>query len=281
MRIRRRFLSLVSGCIVALSVTAVPSAQAESKEYVALGASFSAGSGVPSPVAGAPAGCGRSTNNFPRLVAREMGFDLTDMSCGGARTEHLTSSQLAGQPPQFDGLSAGTDLVTFMIGYNDGNVYSGSIADCARPATGSAEILPCELRTAGRYSAAIQATGLAISRALADIRSRAPSARVLVVGYPAVYPSEGNCVPRNPFSPGDTAFLDRLERELNTMLATQADAAGVEFVNAYQAGLGQDSCSPRATRWIEPYSGATGALTLHPNAAGHRGMAATVLAALR
>lgn len=236
-------------------------------EYVALGASFSAGVGIPSSVPGSPSGCGRSTNNFPRLVAEEEGYQLKDMSCGGAQTRHLTTSQTAGQPPQFDGLSSTTDLVTMQLGYNDGNVYSGSIADCSQTASGSSQLAPCEARTLGRYSAEIQLTAANIATAIAGIKDRAPAA-------------QGNCPGRHPFSAEDTAFLDRLEVELNTMLKTQAQLAGVEFVDTYGPSVGHDSCKSQSTRWVEPYTNPVGALRLHPNAKGHQQAAKAVRAAL-
>ncbi|TSD93389.1 SGNH/GDSL hydrolase family protein [Gordonia rubripertincta] len=283
MRLHRRsatlVLALASVAGLVAGATAVAVAD-DPTEYVALGASFSAGVGIPSPVPGSPSGCGRSTNNFPRLVAEAEGYRLKDMSCGGAQTRHLTTSQTAGQPPQFDGLSSTTDVVTMQIGYNDGNVYSGSIADCSQTASGSSQLAPCEARTLGRYSAEIQVTAANIAAAIAGVKDRAPSARILVVGYPAVYPQQGNCPGRNPFSAPDTAFLDRLEVELNTMLKTQAQSAGVDFVDTYGPSVGHDSCKPQSTRWVEPYTNPIGALRLHPNAKGHQQVAKAVLAAL-
>lgn len=283
MRLHRRsatlVLALASVAGLVAGATAVAVAD-DPTEYVALGASFSAGVGIPSSVPGSPSGCGRSTNNFPRLVAEAEGYQLKDMSCGGAQTRHLTTSQTTGQPPQFDGLSSTTDVVTMQIGYNDGNVYSGSIADCSQTASGSSQLAPCETRTLGRYSAEIQLTAGNIATAIAGIKDRAPSAQILVVGYPAVYPQQGNCPGRNPFSAEDTAFLDRLEVELNTMLKTQAQVADVAFVDTYGPSVGHDSCKSQATRWVEPYTNPVGALRLHPNAKGHQQAAKAVRAAL-
>ncbi|GAC69160.1 SGNH/GDSL hydrolase family protein [Gordonia soli] len=298
MRIRPRLLVGALALTVVASALTAPGAEAAPLRYAALGASYSAGVGIPPSAPGSPAGCGRSTKNFPRLVAAAKGYSLTDVSCGGARTENLTTSQLAGQPPQYNALSADTDIVTLTIGYNDGNVYSGGIADCRSSSStgslgslgssgslgsgslGGSQAIPCEVVAGPRYSAAIQTTGLAIARALDGIKSRAPSARILVVGYPAIYPSSGNCPTRNPFSRENTAFLDRLERQLNSMLATQARAAGATFVDTYARTVGHDSCKLPGIRWVEPYSNPIGALRLHPNAAGHRAMARAVSAAI-
>ncbi|MEO9329528.1 SGNH/GDSL hydrolase family protein [Gordonia aurantiaca] len=272
-------VALSATVLTATGTVAVSAADAPA-EYVALGASFSAGVGITPTSADSPTGCGRSSKNSPRLVARQQGYALTDMTCGGAQTRHMTESQTSGQPPQFAGLSASTDLVTLQLGYNDGNVYSGSIADCSQTGSLSSPLAPCEVRTAGRYSAEILLTGPKIAGVMAGIKQRAPSARILVVGYPAVYPEQGNCPGRNPFSAEDTAFLDRLEVDLNRMLESQAQDAGAEFVDTYTRSVGHDSCTSRSTRWMEPYSNPVGAIRLHPNAKGHRQVAHAVLAAL-
>ena len=47
-----------------------------------------------------------------------------------------------------------------------------------------------------------------------------PSARVLVVGYPAIVPNSGDgCWPVVPFAYGDVPYLRGVELELNAMLA--------------------------------------------------------------
>lgn len=282
-RYRSRFavtLASVSALLAGTGTVAVSTADTPKPNYVALGASFSAGVGISPSATGAPAGCGRSEKNFPRLVAKAKGYDLTDMSCGGAQTRHMTESQTTGQPGQFTALSESTDVVTLQLGYNDGNVYSGAIADCSQSGSMSSPLAPCEVRTAGRYPAEILLTGPKIAGVIDGIKARAPRARILVLAYPAVYPSQGNCPLQNPFSAEDTAFLNRLEVQLNDMLRTQALAKGVEFVDTYTPSVGHDSCKSQLTRWMEPYSNPVGAIRLHPNAKGHQHMAEAVLDAL-
>lgn len=238
-------------------------------EYVALGASFSAGVGVPPPAANSPDGCGQSGVNFPRLVAKIARYVLEDRSCGGNTTDALDNGQ-------FNALSQQTDLVTLMIGYNDGNVYSDSISSCAE-----ASSVTCEMRNGTRFSDAIRATGRKIEAAIAGIKSRAPLATVMVLGYPAIFPQQGNCLGQNPFSVADTAYLNRIEVELNAMLREQATTTeGVQFIDTYGPSVGHDSCKQPWTRWIEPYSNPRGASGLHPNAAGERALAYMVLATL-
>ena len=206
-------------------------------------------------------------------MANEAGYVLEDRSCGGDTTDALVNGQ-------FDALSEQTDLVTLMIGYNDGNVYSDSISSCAQAPSGSVQMLTCEMRNGTRFSDAIRATGPKIKAAIAGIKTRAPSATVVVLGYPAIFPQQGNCLGQNPFSVADTAYLNRIEVELNTMLREQATTEGVQFIDTYGPSVGRDSCKQPGTRWIEPYSNPRGASGLHPNAAGERALADMVLPTL-
>lgn len=268
---------------IATAVSAPQTSAAEAPSYVSLGASFAAGAGVPDQVPGSPAGCGRSTNNFSHVVAATKGYALTDMSCGGAQVANLTTSQLAGQPAQFSALKAETDLVTLLIGYNDSVVYTGSLNSCAEEQSGgiSSEVMTCQARNGTRFSDAIrQTTGPAIAEAIQDIKEKAPGARILVVGYPAIFPQQGNCRPQNPYSVADTAYLNGIEKDLNTMLAARARDAGVTFVDTFTPSIPFNSCQSPATRWIEPRTGAIGASTQHPNAKGENGIAQQVLAEL-
>lgn len=282
-RFRTRAAVIASVAVAIAASVSAPQANAESLSYVSLGASFAAGAGVPERVPGSPAGCGRSTNNFAHVVARSKGFRLTDVSCGGAQVRNLTVSQLEGQPPQFDALNADTDLVTLLIGYNDSFVYTGSLNSCAEQQSGgiSSEVMTCEARNGTRFTDAINTTtASAIAGALADIATRAPNARVLVVGYPAIFPQQGNCRPQNPYSVADTAYLNGIEEDLNDMLARQAGEAGVTYVDTFTPSIPYNSCTSPSNRWIEPRNGAIGASTQHPNKRGENGIAQQVLATI-
>ena len=88
--------------------------------YVALGDSYTAGPDIPTQD-GTPAGCDRSSSNYPSLVAQSLGFpaaQVRDMSCSGATIADLTSSQSTSDgvnPDQLSALSPSTTLVTLGI----------------------------------------------------------------------------------------------------------------------------------------------------------------------
>src|SRR5690606_11900370 len=61
--------------------------------YVALGDSYTSGPLVPEQRPEIP-GCARSTGNYPSLLAQRLDVaEFTDVSCGGASTEHMTAPQ--------------------------------------------------------------------------------------------------------------------------------------------------------------------------------------------
>ncbi len=251
--------------------------------YVALGDSYTSAPFVGAP-AGAPVGCDRSLNNYPHLVASAIGASLLDVSCQGATTADVSSPQPVSDgvnPPQFDALRTTTTLVTIGIGGNDIG-FADIVTTCASLTPGGT---PCrDHYTAGgvdQLAARIAATAPKIAAVLAGVHARSPSARVLLVGYPAILPATGpGCYPLQPFTPGDAAYLRGTELRLDSMLAEQAKSAGADYVDSYPSTFGHDVCQPPRLRWIEGVVPTMPAAPVHPNALGERALAGAVLATL-
>ena len=253
--------------------------------YVALGDSYTAGPLIP-PQTGMPPGCARSNRNYPALVAATVGaVEFRDASCSGATTRDLTAPQTtrAGvNPPQLDALTPDTRLVTLGIGGNDlgfGEIVQECAARSPREPAGAA----CrDFYTAGgtdRLAARIADTAPAVAAALAGIARRSPTARVLLVGYPALLPDAGpGCFPAVPFSPGDVAYLRETQLRLDAMLVRQARAAGVDHVDTYRPSIGHDMCQLPGVKWVEGLVPTSPAAPVHPNALG---MTATAQAVVR
>jgi lysophospholipase L1-like esterase len=276
-------VTVISAALVAV-LTAAPGALAgETTSYVAVGDSYTAGPGIPHPVAD-PLGCWRSDHNHPHLVARARGWALGDASCSGATTSHLTGPQpvLGGpNPPQLDALDAHVDVVTIQIGGNDIG-FGEIIQRCT-------SLVPLGAPCRGSYtrdgndeiSRRITATGPKVAAVLAEARRRAPDAQLLVLGYPSILPDAGpGCWPVMPITHGDVPYLRDKHKELNAMLASQAAAAGATYVDLYELSVGHDACQPPETRWVEPLVPLSPAASYHPNALGMRRTADIVLAAL-
>jgi hypothetical protein len=245
-----------------------------------------------------PYGCLRSDHNYPSLVAHDLGARLTDLSCAGATTGDMTSSQGVtpgpANPPQLTAVTAATQLVTLGIGGND--IHFSTIAEsCASPTpTGH----PCQDKydnggagpdTIDQW---ISDTAAKVDNVLGLIHQAAPQARVYVVGYPAIFPEQPllagapeGCWPTLPVAPDDVPYLRAKEKELNAMLAAQAALTSYSsyttFVDTYTPSVGHDACEPPVVRWVEPAVPASPAAPVHPNLFGMQGMAAAVEAAIR
>ncbi|PFG43673.1 lysophospholipase L1-like esterase [Isoptericola jiangsuensis] len=251
-------------------------------DYVALGDSYSAGSGVLPLDPDARPICQRSIRNFPHVAAAALDADLTDVTCGGAETADLYSAQYWRVPAQLDALTADTDLVTLTIGGNDSSTFITAILACA--AAGAATLgygNPCERRYGDRFTDTVeQTTYPAVRQALADVRARAPQAQVLVLGYPWILPPTKGCFAKLPIARGDVPYLRDLQATLNGVVEQAAADTGATFVDLAQRSEGHDACASSTTRWVEPLLWGTNTVPVHPNARGEAAMADAVLDAL-
>ena len=130
-RDRRRNVLLVL-LTAALGLVLSSPASAAETSYVALGDSYTSAFGVMPLAPTAPPECGQSTLNYPHLIASALNLSLTDVSCGGAKTEDFTVAQYPDQPPQFDALSPSTEVVSVGMGGNDNNLFVSLLADCTK-----------------------------------------------------------------------------------------------------------------------------------------------------
>lgn len=280
----RQMLWLLISALVALALFAVAAAGARAANYVALGDSYAAGPLIPNPVL--PLGCLKSDHNYPHLAAPGIGLTLRDASCSGATTVDMTNPQNVEpdgpNPPQFNSLDASTTVVSLTIGGND--IGFSEVAESCITLNPFSH--PClDKYDAGgvdQLKARIEATAPKVAAVLAGIKSRSPSAKIYVVNYPAIFPETGfGCWPQMPIGFQDVPYLRSTEQRLDSMLATQAAAAGATLVNWYNASIGHDACKSSSTRWVEPLVPGELAAPIHPNQAGMQGGASALLAAVK
>ena len=93
------------------------------------------GRGSCRPAPTAPPECGQSEQNYPHLVADALKLTLTDVSCGGAKTENFKIAQYPLQPPQFDALSESTEVISVGMGGNDHNLFGTLVQGCSETDT--------------------------------------------------------------------------------------------------------------------------------------------------
>jgi lysophospholipase L1-like esterase len=273
-----RVVVLVALASIACALS-IAAAAASARTWVGLGDSYAAGPLIPNQVA--PFGCLKSDRNFARQASARLAYALTDMSCSGAKTTHMTTSQStdAGtNPPQFNALTSTTNVVTVQIGGNDIG-FSGILESCAtyNPFDGCKGDYVQNGRD--EISERIKATAPKVATVIQGIRARSPQARVFLVNYAAILPETGyGCWPQVPLAYNDVPYLRAKQKELNAMLAAQAAANGVALVDDYTVSIGRDACKGSSTRWIEPLVPSNAAAPFHPNLNGMTGIANVVVA---
>ena len=286
MRARFRFthartLAALVCAVVLLAFAAAAQASAAPLRYVALGDSYSAASGV-LPVDLSVPQCLRSTRNYPRVIARETGAQLRDVTCGAAETSDFFSAQWPGVAPQLDAVATDTQLVTMTIGGNDSGVFINAILAC-----GTAGVLtlgfgsPCRDIYGSSFEDTIRTTTYpALVNALAAVRAKAPGARVAILGYPWIMPASGGCFTRMPVARGDVPYVRGIQATLNDAVRRAAAATGATYVDFSGVSNGHDACAPLGVRWIEPVLLGANPVVVHPNALGESQMAARAIAVL-
>jgi hypothetical protein len=247
-------------------------ANASTINYVSIGDSYTSAPGVtPYEENEAAHDCGRSTLNYPHLVAAALKLTLTDVSCGGATTSDETEEQIKGvTPPQDNALSESTEVVTIGMGGNDGGLFGDLLNGCTQ--TDAIEQLPgkapCKEHFEKQVTETFAADKPAQEAALVHIKELAPKAKVFIVGYPDITPKKGICA-AFPWYEGDLKWFRKgVQMVGNKMIKEAAKAHGAVFVETFKKSEGHDACKPVGTRWIEPLLGSLTGVPVHPNATG-------------
>lgn len=272
----RILVALVVVAVVGLATQGAAKASASPLRYVALGDSYSAASGVVPPDPTAPPECLRSLRNYPHDIAGQTGAQLTDVTCGGAKTSDYFSSQYNGVSPQLDALKKNTQLVTMTIGGNDNNVFIDVILDCGAAGLSTlGQGSPCKDRYGSSFDDTIRTkTYPSLVKALRAVHARAPRARVAILGYPWIMPPTRGCFDKIPVAEGDVPYVRNIQATLNDAVSRAAAATATTYVNMSAVSEGHDACEPIGVRWIEPVLQGTNPVILHPNALGEAHMAA-------
>ncbi|MCW2796442.1 SGNH/GDSL hydrolase family protein [Nocardioides sp.] len=253
MRTHPRLLLLAAAlaAIITLLVPTTP-ASAAAPPYVALGDSYSSGVGTRSYISDGTS-CQRSTYAYPSLIAAQKGYALNFRACSGAKIPDVTNTQLSA-------LSTATRYVTISVGGNDAG-FADVLTECAQP--GWASNCDGAINTAQSY---INNTlPGALSTLYASIKSRAPSAKVVVVGYPRVFQGE-DCNAFTWFSPAEETRLNQTADLLNGKLSTAASAKGFAFANPTSRFIGHAVCDN--PEWLNGLSNPVSE-SYHPNKLGH------------
>lgn len=256
---------------------------------VALGDSYTAGDLLPLSLTSRPAGCLRTSEGYAAQVAKALGASagFVNASCTGAGVKEMTQPQrtyLGTNPPQFSVLAPDDSLVMLTLGGDDMG-FLHSLRTCMELSVTDPFGSPCRNHFssggADQFAAKVSAEGAKMVAVLNEIHARAPRARVVLVGYPDLFPQRGGCWPAVPIADGDIGYLRGIETRLNAVLARAAQVAGATFVNTYTPTVGHDFCQNSAIKDVEGLVPTSLAAPFHPNARGQSAIAALVLATLR
>lgn len=237
------------GAALALS----PPAVAAGGSYVALGDSYSSGTGTRTYISDGTS-CQRSVYAYPSLDAASLGLALTLRACSGATVADVTNTQLSA-------LSSSTAYVTISVGGNDAG-FADVLTECAQPAWMS----NCNGAIDGAQSIINNTLPGRLSTLYSSIRTKAPNAKVIVVGYPRIFNGE-DCNAFTWFSPTEESRLNATADLLNSRTSSAATARGFTFVNPAPKFVGHAVCDN--PEWLNGLSNPISE-SYHPNVAGHR-----------
>jgi lysophospholipase L1-like esterase len=237
------------GLAAAMIGTAIPAQAASAVHYVALGDSYSAGVGA----GGNSGSCDQSPNAYPALWAKANSpASFTLAACSGATTSDVINSQLSS-------LNASTTLVSITIGGNDAG-FSSIMETCVLKSTSS-----CESVVASADQFVTSTLPGRLNTTLADIRSHAPNAKVVVLDYPDFYDlSAWLCI---GLSSADHQALDTGINDLDSALKSAAAKNGDSFADVRAQFSAHELCS--GSSWL---NSVTLPITnsYHPTAAGQK-----------
>jgi len=256
---RGRIIGLAVLCVGVL----VPAASAAAApQYVALGDSYS--SGVGTRVFYEESGeCSRSPDAFGPKIAAAKGYTLSFQACGGAKTPEVNEKQLGT-------LSSSTSLVTITIGGNDAG-FSNVMLNCALYyfTCGSA-ISEANEFIKNKLPALLETT-------YKDIRAKATTAQVIVLGYPKLFTKEGTTCNVNFLTSGNEKKMNESAEKLDAVIKARAEAMKFTFVNPTSAFEAHAVCA--SEEWLNGQSNPLSE-SYHPNVKGQEDFTKLVEAAI-
>jgi lysophospholipase L1-like esterase len=219
--------------------------------YVALGDSYSSGVGTRTYYNDGTS-CDRSPYAYPPLIASARGYALTFEACSGAKTTDVINNQLGP-------LSSTTNLVTITIGGNDAG-FSNVMLNCA------AYYFTCQSSIDSADSYIQNTLPGQLNTTYADIRARATTAHVVVLGYPHLFTTDGQTCNFNAMTSTHEKELNQTADLLDGVISNQAAAHGFTFVDPRSAFLPHEVCS--SSEWLNGQSNPLSE-SYHPNISGY------------
>lgn len=248
--------SILLGAALALTGAGVANADtsAAAVDYVALGDSYSSGVGAGS-YDSSSGSCKRSTRAYPALwAAANSPSTFAFTACSGARTADVTGSQLGP-------LNASTDLVSVSVGGNDAG-FADVMTTCVLQSEAT-----CLSRVATARAYVDSTLPGRLDSVYSAIKAKAPSARVVVLGYPRFYQLSGTCVAG--LTERERSAINAASDHLNAATAQRAASHGFKFGDVRTTFTGHEICS--GSSWLHSVNWLNIGESYHPTAAGQSG----------
>jgi len=218
---------------------------------VALGDSWAAGTATASAADPGSGECRRTVDAYPALLAPSL--------VGPGWTSRACASDRGAANGQFASLTADTDVVTVTVGA-DATGLGGFARACGAAGDSGA----CDAAGA-TFDRALVAVPAALDASFADLRIRAPRARVVVTGLPLL--TEGQVCSTGPLDATRAERLDVAVIRLDAVLAERTQAAGLIYVDVRDAFRGHAVCA--VDPWLAPLTAAEPLLAGGPTRTGH------------
>nr|WP_202447742.1 SGNH/GDSL hydrolase family protein [Streptomyces sp. SID5468] len=238
---------------LAFGLGAAPAASAAGQNYVALGDSYSAGVGSTSDYLDS---CDRSTAAYPYLYSQSHALDsFSFQACTGATAPDIENNQLGA-------LNSATTLVSLTDGGNDVG-FSTVMTDCVLYSDSTC----LNAINSAEDKARNQLPGI-LDTLYGDIRSAAPGAHVVVVGYPEFYDlaNSSGCVGLD--NTKRTALDDAADVLDGVISDAVSRQSGFTFTDVRGGFSGHELCDSSA--WLHSLSWPVSD-SYHPTASGQSG----------
>lgn len=244
----------IAAAIIATAAVAIgpPATAAPADELVALGDSYSSGTGTRDYY---DPDCQRSHHAYADLTAQRLGATLDLQACSGATVASVAAHQLGT-------LDAETDYVTMTVGGNDAG-FTDVLLECAQPGWAS----DCDGALDGAQAYVRDVLPSSLDSLYAEIAARAPNATVVIGSYPRLFMGE-DCNAGTWFSPAEQVRLNATADQLADTIGARAAAHGFGFADVRDAFVGHAVCDAEA--WVNGLSNPIRE-SYHPNRAGHLG----------
>ncbi len=252
---KKRRLAAFACVVVACAIFVAP---AWATKYVALGDSYSSGTGTRTYY---DSNCQKSVYAYPYLLHNaHPSWTFVHAACSGATTSSLLSSQVSS-------VTSDTNWVTYTIGGNDAG-FSSVITECAQPSWSS----DCNGAINNAQSIIQNQLPGRLDQVNNAIKSRAPNAKVIALDYPRLFNGQ-DCNAFTWFSPSEETRLNQTADMLKNVISAAASRAGANFLfrDVIPPFIGHAVCdggSASSTEWINGLSNPVGE-SYHPKVQGH------------